>query len=179
MLSWSRSWVLLVILLSSSVSGAEKVRVYPFGEDDLDGEIGEIVLETSDIQTPPTEDTEGAPVNDAAGEFVPLLSESEPIYVEGRDGKESLAIDFDGIDDRLSSQSFDPRNFSTFAALSQAWVKPDSAKRGARQAVWSLGRDNGGVGITEDGRWELIAVSIIPDMPSEIEVAFDEWSTLR
>ena len=119
--------------------------MYPCGDEDPDADIGEPVFETTDVQSPPTEDADGDPVSDAQGEFVPLAAVGEPAYVEGRD--EGFAIAFDGVDDSLTSAAFDPRNFSSFAALSQAWVRPDSAGSGTRQAVWSLGNDNGGVGM--------------------------------
>ncbi len=170
-------WVLCAaFLLVTTLPAAEKVRVYPFGEEDAGSGIDEIVEQTNDVQVPPSQNANGDPVFDAGGEFVPLNAEGEPVYVEGREGAGSLAIDFDGVDDRLTSVPFDPRNFSTFASLSQAWVRPDSEGSGRRQAVWSLGNATGGVGITADGRWELIAVSIIPDTPSNVEVAFDAWT---
>ena len=164
----------LVMVLLQPAYAAEKVRVYFCGDDDPDAEIGEVVLETFDSQTPPTMDAEGNVVADSQGEFVSLVGAGGPTYVEGRDS--DFAIAFDGVDDNLTSSAFDPRNFSTFAALSQAWVKPDAASRGRRQAVWSLGNDNGGVGITEDGHWEFIATSIVPDTASDVEVEFDEWT---
>ena len=168
--------VVLVVFAGTTAHAAETVRFYPCGEEDPDAEVGEEVLETTDTQTPPTTDANGAPVADSLGESVPLAAAGGPLYVEGRQGGDSLAIEFDGVDDTLTSGAFDPRNFSTFAALSQAWIKPDSDNEGIRQAVWSLGRDNGGVGITADGFWEFIATSGIRDTASTVEVSFDEWT---
>ena len=174
--SRGRVALICVLVLSwQSADAAEKVRSYPCGEADDDGEVGEIVLETLDVTSPPTEDAAGSPVFDGQGEFVSLVAESEPIYTEGRD-EDGVAIQFDGIDDQLTSGPFDPRNFGSFAALSQAWVKPDGAGSGTQQAIWSLGNDNGGAGISADGRWELIAVSLVPDTVSDVEVEFDTWT---
>ncbi len=49
-------------------------------------------------------------------------------------------------------------------------------RRGLAQAVWGLGTDNGGLGITADGFWELRASAIIPDTASPVPVAFGEWT---
>lgn len=169
----------MAFLMQGAVQAAETVRLYPCGEEDPDGDLGEIVFETLDVHSPPTEDVDGAPVTDALGEFVTLVASGEPIYVEGRadeDGETGLAIEFDGVDDILTSGPFDPRNSGTFASLSQAWVKPAPSGSGVRQAVWSLGNDNGGVGITADGKWEIIASSLVPDTPSSADVEFGEWT---
>ena len=174
----------LVALLGLSMnlfpaSAAEKVRLYPFGENDDGAIIGGVAIQTEDILEPPTENADGDPVFDSAGEFVALeaLNDDEaPVYVEGLDGPDSLALFFDGDDDRLSSAAFDPRNFSTFSALSQAWVKPDATASGTQQFIWGLGNDNGGVGITEDGRWQIRASSVAAEKISDISVDFDQWT---
>lgn len=167
--------IALVLAILDTTDAAEKVRFYPCGEDD-DGDLGEEVLETMDIQSSPDVNADGAFVFDSVGEFVLLVASGGPVYVEGREGPDSLAIEFDGEDDVLTSGAFDPRDFSTFASLSQAWVKPSSDKDSEQQYVWSLGNDNGGVGISPDGHWELVAVSSVPDTVSDVPVAFDEWT---
>ena len=174
----------LVALLGLSMnlfpaSAAEKVRYYPFGESDDGAAIGEPAFQTEDILEPPTEDADGDPVADGAGEFVALEAigdDEAPLYVEGFEGPDSLALFFDGDDDRLSSAAFDPRNFSTFAALSQAWIKPDANASGTQQFIWGLGNDNGGVGITEDGRWQIRASSVAAEKISDVSVDFDQWT---
>ena len=149
---------------------AVKERVYPMGEDDAIT-IGESVVITEDIQSSATDEQGGFVSLEAAGD-----DSTFPTYVEGRDGPGSFAIDFDGTSDRLLGLSFDPRNFGSFAALSQAWIKPDSSASGQRQFIWGLGSDNGGVGISEDGFWELVASAIVDDTVSTIPVAFDDWT---
>ena len=105
------------------------------------------------------------------------MSEDEaPIYAEGRDGAGSFALAFDGDDDLMSSGAFDPRDFGTFAALSQAWVKPDAAGEGTEQFIWGLGNDNGGVGISSDNLWQIRASAGVPDLISEVPVEFDAWT---
>jgi hypothetical protein len=163
--------VLQLSLISCSALGAVKERYYPLGEGDEGAAIGGQVLSTEDILDSPS---------DGAGSLVPLtaFTDSEaPTYVEGRDGPGSLAVEFDGIDDRLESPAFDPRHFGgSFAALSQAWVWPDASGSGTDQAIWNLGTDNGGVGISADGFWQLRSVAIVPDTVTDEAVVFDRWT---
>ena len=165
--------ILSLSFLASIAEAAVKARTYPMGEEDADGEPGQTVTQT--------EDTTSA-LDDGQGEFVPLIASGAPLYTEGREddaGQEGVAIAFDGVDDTLTAGAFDPRNFGgSFAALSQAWVKPDMAGSGTQQAIWSLGNDNGGAGISADGHWELIAVSGVPDITSDVAVEFDVWTHL-
>ncbi len=171
--------LLIGCLLPADLSAAVKVRFYPMGEADAGATVGGVALVTEDIIEPPTEDADGEPVFDSAGDFVPLealSADQAPVYVLGRDGAGSLALEFDGQDDLLQSPAFDPRDFHTFAALSQGWVKPDPAGNGQDQYIWSLGTDNGGVGITSDGFWQMRAVRSVPDTPSTTPVAFGEWT---
>ncbi len=165
-----------LVTSASFTQGAEKVRVYPMGEADGGAAVGLEVDSTEDVLEPPTMDADGGDVFDQEGDFVPLdVTMGAPQYALGRGGEGSLAIDFTG-GDLLSSGAFDPRNFNTFSALSQGWVKPDPAGQDVDQSLWSLGNDNGGVGITADGFWLLRAVSAVPDTVSDAEVAFDEWT---
>lgn len=153
------------------------------GEADNGATVGGVALSTEDIQSPPTVDIDGRPIFDSQGEFVPLEAvnaDAAPTYTVGREGAGSLALYFDGEDDQLTSGRFDPREFRpgppTFTALSQAWIRPDPAGLGTLQAVWGLGTDNGGAGITADGFWQLRASAIIPDTASTTPVAFGEWT---
>ena len=171
------------VLLTSRVIGAEKVRFYPMGEADPPATVGGVALSTADIQEPPTEDIDGTAIFDSQGDFVTLEAVNEdaaPTYVLGRLGEGTLALSFDGQDDQLTSGAFDPREMRpgppTFTALSQAWVYPALEGEGSAQAVWSLGTDNGGLGITADGFWELRASAIIPDTASATPVVFDDWT---
>lgn len=169
----------LVLLLANTpyLSAAVKVRFYPMGDADPGATVGGVALLTEDILEPPTENADGGPVFDQIGDFVPLeaiSASAAPMYVEGREG--GLALLFDGNDDEMRSGRFDPRDFSSFASLSQAWVNPSVDGDGAAQSIWALGSDNGGVGITDDGFWQLQSVSGIPDRKSPVEVAFGEWT---
>ncbi|MCA9166909.1 MAG: PEP-CTERM sorting domain-containing protein [Planctomycetales bacterium] len=167
----------LLLAQCATGSAAVKVRYYPMGEADGAVTIGGVALSTEDIMEPPTEDIDGNPVADQFGDFVPLLADSEstaPVYVDGRGG--GLALLFDGVDDEMRSDAFDPRDFATFASLSQAWVNPSVSGQGNDQSVWALGTDNGGAGITSDGFWQLQSVNGIPAKKSPVEVAFGEWT---
>ena len=94
------------------------------GEADGGAAVGLEVDSTEDVLEPPTMDADGGDVFDQEGDFVPLdVTMGAPQYALGRGGEGSLAIDFTG-GDLLSSGAFDPRNFNTFSALSQGWVKP-------------------------------------------------------
>jgi hypothetical protein len=163
--------ILQLSLLTSGALGAVKERYYPFGEADEGAAVGAAAASTTDILDS---------ASDAQGSLVPLVAFTEnesPTYAVGRDGEGSLALDFDGVDDRLESPSFDPRDFAgSFSALSQAWVWPDSEGNGADQAIWNLGSDNGGVGISSDGFWQIRSVTIVPDTVTSAPVAFDQWT---
>ncbi|MCP4190085.1 MAG: LamG domain-containing protein [Planctomycetaceae bacterium] len=187
-MNWIEAWqknrlrlaaICAIISLSTSAFGAVKVRYYPMGEADAGATVGGVALMTEDIMEPPTENANGDPVSDDQGEFVPLEAVNAgeaPTYVDGRDGAGSLALEFDGDSNLLSSGSFDPRNFSSFAALSQAWVKPSSEGSDTEQFIWGLGTDNGGVGITPDNVWQIRASRGVPDLASDVAVEFDAWT---
>jgi hypothetical protein len=163
--------MLHVSLTTSSVLGAVKERYYPFGEADEGAVVGGVALTTADILDSAT---------DSQGSLVPLTAFTEneaPIFAVGREGDGSLSLDFDGVDDRLESPAFDPRDFGgSFSALSQAWVWPDSEGNGSAQAIWNLGTDNGGVGISSDGFWQIRSVAIAPDTVTTAPVDFDKWT---
>ena len=166
----SRS-LLIAILLSLSLSqfhslnAAVVVRNYPLGEEDNGAEIGE--------QASFTADTVESDL-DQADVIVDLFGFGT--YVEGRNEDSELAISFDGTFDFFQAPAFDPRNFGgSFTALSQGWINPSSEGDGFAQTVWALGTDNGGVGITEDGFWQLNSGGNAGSLATETPVAFDEW----
>ena len=171
---WGRTvcgFVLQVALLTTTARGAVKERYYPFGEADPNAVVGGAALSTEDILESPA---------DGQGPLVALTTSSAdqaPTYAIGRDGDGSLSLAFDGIDDQLGSPAFDPRNFAgSFSALSQAWIWPDPAGNGGSQSIWNLGSDNGGVGISADGFWEMRSVAIVPDTVTGVPVTFGQWS---
>lgn len=181
---WVLAWFLMMIVsLGISARAAEKIRYYPMGEADDGAIVGGVVMSTEDIQLPPEVDVDGTAIFDLEGDFVPLVAANDdvaPIYALGRLGEGSLSLQFDGVDDQLTSGPFDPRWFRpgppTFSALSQAWIYPDPDGEGLAQSIWGLGTDNGGVGITADGFWQLRASAIIPDTASTSPVEFGEWT---
>jgi hypothetical protein len=166
-----------VVHAGNDASAAVKVRFYPMGDADAGATVGGVAMMTEDVLEPPTENADGAPVFDQIGDFVPLEALSAataPTYASGIEG--GLALLFDGVDDELRSQRFDPRDFSSFASLSQAWVNPSADGSGSDQSIWALGSDNGGAGITSDGFWQLQSVSTIPNTKSPVAVEFGEWT---
>ena len=167
---------LIAMLLCCELRAAEFARFYNLGEDDGDAEVGERASGT--VDSVENEDDQAGALVDLFGfgtytagwttespHFDPELSEESP-----------LAISFDGSNDWFDADAFDPRHFSGgFSALSQAWVKPDSAGEGLLQTVWALGTDNGGVSITEDGFWRLNSGGSAGNLVTESPVVFDEW----
>lgn len=158
-------WLLLGSLFCRPAYSAEIVRFYPMGEEDNGATIGEEAIFTADT-------VEFAA--DQAGAIVDL--EGFGTYVAGRNEGSEFAISFNGTTDFFQAPPFDPRHFGgSFSALSQAWVNPSSEGEGLAQTVWALGTDNGGVGITEDGLWQLNSGGPAGSLASETAVAFDEW----
>lgn len=160
------SLVAVFIPVSLPAHAAEIVRNYPMGEAD-DAEIGDEAIFTID-----TVEFEA----DGGGITVDLLGFGT--YVEGRNENSPLAISFNGLDEYFQAPAFDPRNFNSFATLSQGWIKPNSEGLGLEQTVWAVGNDNGGVTITEDGFWQLNSGGPAGSTVSDTAVAFDEWSHL-
>lgn len=168
-------WLLMVACLAtaSHLRAAEIVRQYPMGEGDTNPVKGEEADGTVDTLEFPDSDPANA---DAAGPFVDLIGFGT--YVDGRSGPDSFALEFDGVD-FLEGDSFDPRNFrNSFTALSQGWFKPDSESAGIRQHLWAVGPDNGGVAISEDGFYELVAGGSAGTLITDISADFDEWTHL-
>jgi hypothetical protein len=161
--AWLGAW-------SQEVTALEPIRFYAMGENDAGAAKGKEALETFDS----LEIVENAGAG--IGPLVDLTAFDGPTYVDGKDGADSFAVHFDGIVDYFTAPRVDPRDLAgAFGALSQAWVLPDSQGLGAAQVVWGLGTDNGGVGITENGFWELIAGGSAGSKTSTSAVEFDSW----
>lgn len=167
----SRS-LLIAILLSLSLPqfnsllhAAVVVRNYPLGEEDNGAAIGEEASFTVDNVESDL---------DQVDVVVDLFGFGT--YVAGRNEESEFAISFDGQSDFFQAPPFDPRNFGgSFTALSQGWINPRSEGEGFSQTVWAVGTDNGGVGITEDGFWQLNSGGNAGSLVTETPVAFDEW----
>ena len=159
-------YLFIATLLSlHQVNAAEIVRLYPMGEDDNGVKIGEEAEFTADIMEFPA---------DSGGEIVDLIGFGT--YVAGRNEDSPLAMSFNGTTDFFQAPQFDPRDFGgSFTALSQGWVKPSVDGDGLPQTIWALGTDNGGVGITDDGFWQLNSGGSAGSLKTETEVEFDEW----
>lgn len=171
--------ILLLIVgltIANDIDAAEIVRRYTMGEDDANPipAIGTDADGTVDTLEFPDDDPDNA---DAEGQLVDLLGVDFGTYVEGRSGPDSRAVEFDGAD-YFESPRFDPRDFGTFAALSQGWFKPDSESLGTRQGLWAVGADNGGVAISEEGFYELVAGGNAGTTVTETMAKFDEWTHL-
>jgi hypothetical protein len=127
----------------------------------------------------------------------------QPTYVNVSNGSpldsparnSNVALQFNGTNTALQGQGFrgtfiadaavannDPAsaaNTSTsFAVLSQAWVRPDAAASGTGQVVWAVGTENGGARITPDGFWELVALGPPGTSVTTLPVAFNTWTHL-
>lgn len=170
-MSWStrsRTWALALCIASgcsicSFLPAAEAVRSYPMGEEDNGAAIGDEASFTADII-------------ESADDVEPIIDlEGFGTYVAGRNADSPLAIAFDGSTDFFEAAPFDPRDFDSFAALSQGWFKPSPDGEGLPQTLWGLGNDNGGVGITEDGFWQLNSGGSAGSAASETPVVFDKW----
>lgn len=182
----------IALMTTQAAMGLQKVRVYRMGEDD-GVNLGDSAFDTLDIASPPEFNEDGVPVGDGLCcggggpfEFVDLLSVgpvgSDPVYVEGSGSERfgdpsTLALDFNGVNSEMRMLRVDPRDWTSFSNLNQAWVKPDSAGSGRRQYIWGLGIEQGGVGITEEGKWMASSWrGGDSDVVSELDVAFDEWT---
>lgn len=163
--------VVFSILLADSARSAEIARFYNLGEDDPGAAVGESSILTLDSVDFP---------DDVGGSLVDLFGVGR--YAEGRTEESPLAMSFDGSIEWFQSgpeARFDPRDFGgSFTALSQGWIKADSAGMGVPQTIWALGTDNGGVSITADGLWQLNSGGSAGSIVSETAVVFDEWAHL-
>lgn len=168
-LFWSLSF--LVFAIAGVSHSAEVVRNYPMGEADEGAEIGEVADLTVDTISFPTD--QGVEEDDGT---VPIFGFGT--YVEGRNEDSEFAIAFDGVSDYFEGPRFDPRDFGGFgfSTLSQGWIKPSSEGEGLAQVVWAVGNDNGGVGITEEGFWQLNSGGNAGSLPTDTPVEFDEWA---
>jgi hypothetical protein len=165
---------LMFLCLFQSAQGAVKERVYTMGDNDAGAVVGQppplagapLRHTTNDIQ-PSTTDLRGFdPPNDVNQSFVPLKGFNvnlSPKYALANDrpgaASGNLALEWDGVNDNMFSDPFDPRDFlpgdGPFDTLSQAWVKPTSASFTGDQFVYRVGRENGGVLIKPGGNWAL------------------------
>ncbi|HEY3393537.1 MAG TPA: LamG-like jellyroll fold domain-containing protein [Lacipirellulaceae bacterium] len=166
----------VLALLTVESLGVERQRVYTLGEDDPGAMVGQplVGLATNDTQPSPA---------DSGGSLAPMTAsaaDNSPLYVSVSDrpgaAAGALGIAYDGVDDQLVGPAYDPRNFNgSFSALSQAWVKP--AALGSEQFIWRVGTDNGGVGISADGFYEIIYLEnniVVGNIAAEI----GEWAHL-
>ena len=108
---------------------------------------------------------------DLRGSLVPMAAfdtGSAPQYVAAADrpgaAAGNLALQFDGMNDNLFGGEYDPRNFGSFAAVAQAWVKPAMASTGTDQIIFRVGNENGSVKISPDGFWVLKTTNEAPDV---------------
>lgn len=203
--------VLVAASVLSQVESAEaaiKERAYTF--DDLGAAAGTQpavlggfnrrgVLDSA----PSTMDYGGVdPPNNFNNSLVPLIGSGNaariPTYVSAADRPgavaSNLGLSFDGVDDSLynptppanatTPYSFDPRNFGgRFEVISQAWVKPTATTFTARQFVWRVGNENGGVIITTNGKWALRTGETAPlgeffEVESNVAVQPNVWTHL-
>ena len=193
--------VVAVALMSSHAEALQKFRFYRMGEDDGDVAAGQTAADTLDGQASPDFKQDGTPGGDGTrsgqyNEFVdlvggnatyvspgrPIWNESAGAYTDFVDG--SLALSFDGVDDVYTDNGlqFDPRDFGSFSTLSQGWFRPHADGMGRKQNIYSLGNEQGGVGISEDGRWSLffngndVASPVPAEGTDNGAVAFGEWT---
>ncbi len=157
-----------LLLIYTSSFGAVVVRSYPMGEEDNGAAIGDEAIFTADAVESDLDQVDILVDLDGFG-----------TYVAGRNEESEFAIAFDGVSDFFQAPPFDPRHFGgSFTALSQGWIMPSSDGEGFPQTVWALGSDNGGVGITEDGFWQLNSGGSAGSRVSDVAVEFDEWNHL-
>jgi hypothetical protein len=158
------TFVVLAGLMVDAVYAGPKERLYTMGDNDTGAVVG---------GTPPglmTVDVNPSPM-DARGSLVPMTAfneDSAPHYVAAADrpgaAAGNLALQFDGVADNLFGGEYDPRNFGSFGAVSQAWVKPAMASTGADQFIFRVGRENGSVKINPDGFWTLKTTDEAPEV---------------
>ena len=65
--------------------------------------------------------------------------------------------------------------FPSFSYLTQAWLKPVLTP-GDRQIAWSLGSEQGALGITSTGKWEVRALGPVGDLSTNIDVDPNVWT---
>src|SRR5262245_19907835 len=120
---------------------------------------------TSVDATPPTyvNVSNGSPLDSPAkNSNIGLQFNGSNTIVQGQGFRASFIGDAAVANNLPAINDFtDDNNFNvlrSFNVLSQAWVRPSSAFNGTSQVVWSVGMENGGVRITNDGFWELMAL---------------------
>ena len=87
-------------------------------------------------------------------------------------GMRGFVFDADAVaaNENISNTNF----FASFSYLSQAWVKP--VLDGARQVVWSIGSEQGALGITSSGNWEVRALGPVGTLSTNIAVDENAWT---
>jgi hypothetical protein len=126
----------------------------------------------------------------------------QPMYVNVANGSpldspaanSNVGLRFSGSDQMVQGQGFrgtfisdagvannelattDVNVSTSFTVLSQAWVRPDGAASGTGQVVWNVGNENGGVRITPEGFWELVALGPPGTFVTTKPVIFDTWT---
>ncbi len=190
------SVAMFVALAAAAAQAATKERVYPMGDNDPGATVGQKPpvgssgrIQTEDIQ-PSTTDFRGTdPPAQVNVSLVPLKSFNAnfaPTYVLASDRPGAVAgnfaLEFDGVNDNMFSDSFDPRDFEGgFAVLAQAWVKPTSASFTSPQFIFRIGAENGGVSISANGLWTLRTgnVATPPDLfevESSVAAVPNQWT---
>jgi hypothetical protein len=186
------------MLLCHTAQAAVKERIYTMGDNDAGAVAGgqpplnpsSNRRETVDIQ-PSTTDYRGTdPPSQVNISLVPLKSFNvnfAPVYALANDRPGAtagnLALVFDGVNDNMFSDSFDPRDFGgNFETLSQVWVKPTSATFTADQYLFRTGAENGGAKITVNGKWALRtgngANLADIEVESNVSVVPNQWTHL-
>ena len=87
-------------------------------------------------------------------------------------GMRGFVFDADSIvaNETIANTNF----FASFSYLSQAWVKP--VLDGARQVVWSIGSEQGALGITSSGDWEVRGLGPVGTLSTNIAVDENNWT---
>ena len=163
----------------AQAQAAVKERAYTF--DDAGAVAGQLPIVipggarrgTNDVQASTTDYGGVDPPANVNNSLVPLIGSGNtarlPVYASATDrpgaAAGNLGLQFDGVDDTFynalpatptTPYSFDPRDFGgRFEVLSQAWVKSTATSFDVHQFVWRIGRENGGVLITTNGKWAL------------------------
>ncbi len=88
------------------------------------------------------------------------------------------AASYDGGTADVIGSGNDTNVFESFSILSQAWVNPNSSAQGTQQVVFQTGSQQGLIGISANGFWEIGAVGGgFPDEgETTVPVSFDEWT---
>jgi hypothetical protein len=124
----------------------------------------------------------GSPLDSPAqGSNVGLQFNGQNTILQGQGFRASFISDAAVATNAPAVNDFtDENNFNiarSFNVLSQAWVRP-TLNGGLSQVVWTVGNENGGVRITTDGFWELIALGPPGTRVTTQPVSFNQWTHL-